>query len=864
MRTLQDNDKQLERRTSIIGRELARYNITIAALNETRLPDESQLEEKSAGYTFFWIGKPANDHRQAEVGFAIKSSYLCHIDKLPKGVNERLVTMRIRLSGKNYATIVSAYAPTMTYPDEEKENFYESLKTTIGRVPRSDKLIVLGDFNARVGRDHETWERVIGHHGMGNENANGSLLLNMCAEYQLTITNTLFQQANKYKTSWMHPRSKHWHLIDYVIVRQRDSRDVKKTCTIGATTCWSDHRMVRSRMRLTFQGSKHRCGTKPRKKLDVSRLKSVELQRQLEKKQDEVIEEQAETTHDVDETWTKLRDIIYQGALDVLGTTKRKHRDWFDENETEAATVRKMHESHLEWINDRDSEAKATTYRHYKQSAQARLRAMKEQWWSDRANELQEAADRKDSKSFYDGLKAIYGPQTNGFTSLLSGDAETRLTEPSRVLERWAEHFSDVLNRPSTISQAAIDNLAQCPIMEELAHRPTLEETTAAIKKLSSGKAAGPGAIAAEIYKYGGTNLTKRLVKLFSNIWGSRAVPQEFKDASIVHIYKRKGEKSICDNHRGISLLCIAGKILARILLNRLALHLADNILPESQCGFRAQRSTIDMIFATRQVQEKCREQNLALYMVFVDLTKAFDTISRDGLWQILRKIDCPDLFVDVIRSFHEGMVARVQDQGQTSEPFPVTNGTKQGCAMAPLLFTLVFSAMLNDAFHDNDLGALIRFRTDGNVFNLRRLKSSTRTSKLLIKDLLFADDCALLAHTIDDIQAITNAFARSARRFGLTISLKKTEVMYQPKPGADYSAPIITIDNNPLNVVDKFTYLGSTLSQNAMIDDDVSTRIGKASASFGKLTKRLWNERGVRLATKISVYRAVVLPTLL
>ena len=71
------------------------------------------------------------------------------------------------------------------------------------------------------------------------------------------------------------------------------------------------------------------------------------------------------------------------------------------------------------------------------------------------------------------------------------------------------------------------------------------------------------------------------------------------------------------------------------------------------------------MIFAARQVQEKCREQNLDLYMVFVDLTKAFDTISRYGLWQILRKIGCPDLFVDIIRSFHEGMVARVQDQAR-------------------------------------------------------------------------------------------------------------------------------------------------------------------------------------------------------
>ena len=110
--------------------------------------------------------------------------------------------------------------------------------------------------------------------------------------------------------------------------------------------------------------------------------------------------------------------------------------------------------------------------------------------------------------------------------------------------------------------------------------------------------------------------------------------------------------------------------------------------------------------------KEKCREQNLDLYMMFVDPTKAFDTISRDGLWQILRKIGCPDLFLDIIRSFHEEMVARVQDQGQTSEPVSVTNCTKQGCVMAQLLF----SAMLNGAFHDNNLRALIRYSLFGEV----------------------------------------------------------------------------------------------------------------------------------------------------
>ena len=96
----------------------------------------------------------------------------------------------------------------------------------------------------------------------------------------------------------------------------------------------------------------------------------------------------------------------------------------------------------------------------------------------------------------------------------------------------------------------------------------------------------------------------------------------------------------VCDNHRGISLLSIAGKILARVLLNRLNEHLErPGLLPESQCGFRKNRGTIDMIFTARwQLQEKCQEQNVDLYMIFVDLTKAFDTVSLEGLWKIMAK----------------------------------------------------------------------------------------------------------------------------------------------------------------------------------------------------------------------------------
>ena len=103
---------------------------------------------------------------------------------------------------------------------------------------------------------------------------------------------------------------------------------------------------------------------------------------------------------------------------------------------------------------------------------------------------------------------------------------------------------------------------------------PTIIETMKAVRLLSSGKAPGSDAIPAKIYKAVGTPGAKKMTDLFHIMWRKEAIPQEFKDASIIHLFKRKGNPQLCDNHRGISLLSIAGKVLARVLLNRLNEHL--------------------------------------------------------------------------------------------------------------------------------------------------------------------------------------------------------------------------------------------------------------------------------------------------
>ena len=270
------------------------------------------------------------------------------------------------------------------------------------------------------------------------------------------------------------------------------------------------------------------------------------------------------------------------------------------------------------------------------------------------------------------------------------------------------------------------------------------------------------------------------------------------------------------------------------------------------------------MIFAVRQLQEKCVEQQQDLYLTFVDLTKAFGTVDRNGLWLILSKIGCPARFVQVIRSFHDGMLAQVMESGVMSDSFEVTSGTKQGCVLAPLLFSIYFAAMLTVAFKDSTAGVSLQFRTDRNLFDLRKLQAKSKVTLSIIRDLLFADDCALAAHNLQEAQILLNRFASASRRFGLSISLKKTEVMYQVRPNAAYSAPALSMDGQSLPVADKFCYLGSVVSRDNSLDSEISARLAKAYSAFGRLSARLCSVRDIRMGIKIKVYTAAVLSSLL
>lgn len=184
------------------------------------------------------------------------------------------------------------------------------------------------------------------------------------------------------------------------------------------------------------------------------------------------------------------------------------------------------------------------------------------------------------------------------------------------------------------------------------------------MKLLKNNKALGPDGLPAGLFKAGGNIIHTKLHELILLIWNNEQVPADFLKSDIIAIYKNRGDRSKCQNSRVLSLLPVASKIPTRIMLIRLCQHISEAILPESQCGFRKDRSTCDMIFSLRQLQEKCSEQNKDLYVAFIDLAKAFDTVNRELLWAVLEKFGTPLKFLAVLRQLHDNTTAAVLAYG--------------------------------------------------------------------------------------------------------------------------------------------------------------------------------------------------------
>ena len=312
----------------------------------------------------------------------------------------------------------------------------------------------------------------MGKHGIGKCNSDGELLLALCSEFELIETNTMFTQKDERKTTWMHPRSRHWHMIDFIITRCRDKMDIHSTRAMRGANCWTDHQMLRSKVAFRIRQKRSKQGTSKPTKLNTAKLSTTSHRESFEQEMESALAQWEEKENSTpDEKWAALQQVVYNTTKTYLGKPDKKHQDWFDPNDQELQTLMsRRDQAHQRVLQTRSTRSTTAACKDACRLLQKHTRALTSDWWERKAVELQRAADSNNMKRFYNGLKE-----------------ERR----KRVVARWSEHFQKLLNVPGDIDHEALDNIPQRVTKTSLGEIPTMDEMTRTTAGLKDGKAPG-------------------------------------------------------------------------------------------------------------------------------------------------------------------------------------------------------------------------------------------------------------------------------------------------------------------------------------------------------------------------------------
>ena len=277
----------------------------------------------------------------------------------------------------------------------------------------------------------------------------------------------------------------------------------------------------------------------------------------------------------------------------------------------------------------------------------------------------------------------------------------------------------------------------------------------------------------------------------------------------------------------GITLLPIANKVLGRVVINRIKAGI-DEILRPEQAGFREGKSATEQIFILRNIIEQSVELQSTLYINFIDFEKAFDSIHRDSLWEIMRQYGIPNKLINIVKLMYTDSMCAVLEDGKETDWFKVKTGVKQGCVMSGFLFLHVIDWVMREI--------------TGNNTGIRWQMMSK------LEDLDFADDIALLSSAHSQMQSKTNSMSGLAKIVELKINEKKTK--------------LLRLNNRKMEPI-LFTYLGAVVSKDGGGGKDMDSMLNKARTSFTKLNK-VWNSNQISKKTKIKLYKSIVRPVLL
>ena len=494
-------------------------------------------------------------------------------------ISDRIVKIRL-FCAPIHITVIAVYSPINPISKQmgdESDKFYNNLQDTINDVSTKDMIIIMGDLNARVGQDqhklrpqHEIRSSV-GPFTVDIENENGTKLTDFCEMNNFIISNTFLKHKLIHQTSWMHPRTKRWHMIDYTLINKKfrstveDVRMLRKA--VGAIG--TDHHLMRVKIKIHLK-SRRKNINKKKTNVDSTKLKDDKLQSAFRKDLQDILNATDESPVGLDEKYDLFVSNIKQTAKHHFAIDKnsnRKRKEWLTDDILKV--IDEKAEAFIQWQNNRGTRLESKYHKSYKRLSKT-VKSMTEhrqiEYWDEVCEDIEKSIRNNDPVTAFSIIRRLKGGGKRDNNTPVQDKSGKVLINPKDTLNRWREFFHETLNVTTSIDRNSIDQVKIPTLSATEEYRQnvpiSIDEVRKALKQTKSRKAPGSDEITADILKAGGEPVIQWLFKFFTEIWENEQMVKEWNMTTLIKLYKNKGDRKLCDNYRGIALLNITSKML--------------------------------------------------------------------------------------------------------------------------------------------------------------------------------------------------------------------------------------------------------------------------------------------------------------
>ena len=623
-----------------LQKEVENLEMDILGISETRYTGEGKV--RLSGYTFIYSGGEEHQHG---VAFMVKSS----IEKNILGfwpVSNRNIMLKLKAKPFDIA-IIQTYAPTTSHDDEAIERHYQEIDKMTKEVKSTDVLIILGDFNAKIGKG--AYQDLIGPHGLGKRNSRGDRLQCFCLEKDLIIANTYYQHPNRLLYTWKSPGDVIRNQIDYILIRKRFRNSVKNCKTYPGADIGSDHNPLVCKISVRLKRVMPVNQNKKKEFIDFGKLTTPEMKEKYlvdVKNKYEILSMETDTQEEnvcvSERKWNCFKNSVLYANENAPKLEKKKNQVWMTDEILSIMDKRKLAKNSPEYVT-------------YDKEIRRKCRQEKEKWCNQKCDEIEESLKKNATKKMHDSIKELAGNKksSNSGGSCIKDKKGNMIFEHDKILERWAEYIGDLFadTRPTLPTPS---NDRGSPILKE--------EVEKAIRKSQAGKAPGDDGITVEMIKLLEEFGIEKLTDLYNVIYSTGTFPEELLKSVYITLPKQP-RATECSNYRTISLMPHTLKIFLKVIQDRIGRKI-DREVGQTQFGFRPGSGTREGIFCFNILAQKHIEINQDLYTCFIDYSKAFDRVHHAQLIDCLEKIGIDGRDIRVIANlyWHQKATIRIQN----------------------------------------------------------------------------------------------------------------------------------------------------------------------------------------------------------